>query len=582
MTKGALFAIGSLSTWSCWYLVAQSLYFAFVLWLKPLGFNRIKSTNMLIGSACGAVVLFVAGFGLLKAVPASGAETAGISLPVFWPVFPFALWAAIICVCMFAVRGYQLMLAALPPEKKARAFQAGLWLVALAVFFGTFKLSGDTAEFAIGRIGLKVSTAITLGLLAVLAVFGMVFAAKAAIFRNWSKTLVVHTALVIGSIIFGLPFFWLVLTSFKEEIDMSSPNGGLVWTPKVAQTAPFEDPKHNLYETTFQGHPVEGEIVRKLPDGNAEVEVIHPISLRGYTTITPLAGLKPTVNRVPVVTGSYKGEKFTGRVIEEMDDGHRRVLIDTPAKLMGTTYVASPTEVEAVRTLGLRWANYSEALEFLPVETNSGLVYLQNTLIIVVLSVIGTILSSSIVAYAFSRMRFPGQQALFGILISTMMLPGAVTLLPTFLIYKKLGWVDTLLPLWVPAFFGSAFNVFLLRQFFKNIPLELEDAAKVDGCSYLKTFWTVMIPQIKPALAVIGIWTFLAAWNNFLGPLIYINSPEKMPLSYAVQIFASARQTDPGLTMAFATMSMVPVLLLFFFAQRYFIEGVTLSGLGGK
>jgi len=167
-------------------------------------------------------------------------------------------------------------------------------------------------------------------------------------------------------------------------------------------------------------------------------------------------------------------------------------------------------------------------------------------------------------------------------LLATLMLPGAVTLLPQFLIFKQLGWIDSLKPLWVPAFVGSAFNIFLLRQFFSNVPIELEDAAKIDGCSFFRSFWSVLIPQVKPALAVIAIWTCLAAWNNFMGPLIYINSPENMPLTYALQLFQSDRGGEPGLTMAFATMAMVPVLALFFFAQRYFIEGVSLSGLGGR
>lgn len=218
----------------------------------------------------------------------------------------------------------------------------------------------------------------------------------------------------------------------------------------------------------------------------------------------------------------------------------------------------------------------------LPVETSRGLVFLKNTLIIVILNVIGTLISSSIVAYAFARLRFPGKGALFLVLLSTMMLPAAVTLIPTFLIFRWLGWIDTLKPLWVPAFLGSAFNIFLLRQFFMSIPAELEDAAKIDGCTYLRTFWQVMLPQIKPALAVIAIWTFMAAWNNFMGPLIYINSPENMPISYAVQLFQSDRSGEPGLLMAFATMAMLPVLAVFFVAQKYFIEGVTLSGLGGR
>ncbi|MEJ5171397.1 MAG: carbohydrate ABC transporter permease, partial [Fimbriimonadales bacterium] len=201
---------------------------------------------------------------------------------------------------------------------------------------------------------------------------------------------------------------------------------------------------------------------------------------------------------------------------------------------------------------------------------------------LVVMGLLGTLLSSALVAYGFARLRWPGKGPLFTVMLSTMMLPGAVTLLPSFLIFRSLGWIDTLYPMWVPAFFASAFNVFLLRQFFLNIPMELEDAAKIDGCSYLRTFWQVMLPQVKPALAVIAIWTFMGAWNNFMGPLIYVSSPENMPIAYAVQLFQSDRGGEPGLIMAFATMAMLPVLLVFFLAQKYFIEGVQLTGLGGR
>ena len=218
----------------------------------------------------------------------------------------------------------------------------------------------------------------------------------------------------------------------------------------------------------------------------------------------------------------------------------------------------------------------------MPFETWYGLRYLINTLWYVVMAVLGTVLSCSLVAYGFSRLRFPGRDQLFSVMLATMMLPAAVTMLPQFLIFRTLGWVDSLLPLWVPTFFAGAFNVFMLRQFFATVPTELEEAARIDGCGYLRTFWQVMLPQVKPALAVIAIWTFMGAWNNFMGPLIYVSSPEKVTLSYALQLFAGDRYTDVSLIMAFSTMTVLPVLLLFFFAQKYFIEGVTLSGMGGR
>jgi multiple sugar transport system permease protein len=228
------------------------------------------------------------------------------------------------------------------------------------------------------------------------------------------------------------------------------------------------------------------------------------------------------------------------------------------------------------------WKNYPDALKFLPKSSNYGLVNLQNTLVIALMSVIGTVLSSSLVAYSFSRLRWPGRDWLFGLVLATMMLPDAVTMMPRFLIFRDLHWVDTLYPLWVPSFFAAAFNVFLLRQFFMGIPKELEDASRIDGCSFFGTYWRVMLPMVKPALAAVTIMTFIGAWKDFMNPLIYISSPEKMPLSYVLQLFNSSHGSEPGMLMAATTLVMMPVIVLFFFTQRYFIEGVTLSGLGGR
>jgi len=228
------------------------------------------------------------------------------------------------------------------------------------------------------------------------------------------------------------------------------------------------------------------------------------------------------------------------------------------------------------------WRNYPDALQFLPPDSGYGLRNLGNTLVIALMSVIGTVLSSSLVAYGFARLRWPGRDWLFGLLLATMMLPDAVTMMPRFLIFRSLHWVDTLYPLWVPSFFASAFNVFLLRQFFMGIPQELEDAARIDGCGPLGTWWRVMLPLVRPALAAVTIMTFLGAWKDFLGPLIYISSPEKMPLSYVLQLYNAAHGGEPGLLMAATTLVMLPVIVLFFFTQRYFIEGVSLTGLGGR
>ena len=235
-----------------------------------------------------------------------------------------------------------------------------------------------------------------------------------------------------------------------------------------------------------------------------------------------------------------------------------------------------------VKKPGIVWENYPKSLEYLPDETHGGLVYLGNTLFITAMSIIGTLLTASMVAFAFARLRWPGKDGLFILLLSTMMLPYAVTMIPQFLIWQKLGFFDTLVPLWAGAFLGGgAFNIFLLRQFFMTIPSELEEAAKIDGCSYWRTFWTIMLPLVRPAMATVAIMTFMGSWNNFMGPLIYISSPTKMPVAYALQLYQSVHGGEFGLLMAASTMVMIPVLLVFFFCQRYFIQGITLTGLKG-
>ncbi len=384
-----------------------------------------------------------------------------------------------------------------------------------------------------------------------------------------------------GALVFGVPFLWLLTTSFKEERDLANTDG-IVWVPQVQKTFAYMDPEIPLYESTFDGKAVK---VRKDSDkdgGKWLVEVERPYGLRGRRYEVSAGSLKEIPRELKIWSGEVNGKAYTGFAAKENEDGSRLIEVMTPPDMKGQRVKAANEELEPVRDQGLRWENYTDALEWMPLETGFGMLYLWNTLWLAGMSVLGTVLSCAVVAYGFARLRFPGRDQLFFLMLMTMMLPGAVTTLPKFLIFTGLGWMDSLLPLWVPTFFAGAFNVFLLRQFFGTIPMELEEAARIDGCGYWRTFWQIMLPLVKPALAVIAIWTFMGAWNDFMGPLIYVNSPSKMPISYALALFASDRGTDQALMMAFATMSTVPVLLLFFFAQKYFIEGVSLSGLGGR
>jgi multiple sugar transport system permease protein len=230
------------------------------------------------------------------------------------------------------------------------------------------------------------------------------------------------------------------------------------------------------------------------------------------------------------------------------------------------------------------WGNYPKMFRFLEmalgrVRTGYGSLFALNTLQVTALSMAGMLFSSSLVAYSFARLRWPGREILFMALLGTMMLPGAVTMIPQFIIFKELGWVDTLQPLWVPSFFAGAFQVFMLRQFMLTIPTELEDAAKIDGCGYFTIYWRIMLPLVKPALAALAIMHFLGTWNDFMGPLIYISTPEKMTGSYALRLFQSSNSGEWALLLAAATLWTLPVVLLFFFAQRVFIQGIALTGM---
>ena len=238
--------------------------------------------------------------------------------------------------------------------------------------------------------------------------------------------------------------------------------------------------------------------------------------------------------------------------------------------------------IEFRRARGL-WAmfnkyfnNYRDVLRMVPLGA-----YVKNSLLLVALNILGQIIGSSLVAFSFARLRWPARDFCFVLVLATLMIPPQVTMIPVFLIFKNLGWYNTLRPLYVPAFFGSAFYIFLLRQFMRSIPGDLEDSAKIDGCGYFGIYLRIILPLIKPALAAIGIFTFMGTWNDFMGPLIYLNDQQLYPLSlglFALQVFQGGNY---GLMMAAAVLMTLPVILLFFAAQRQFIQGVTLTGLKG-
>jgi multiple sugar transport system permease protein len=229
-----------------------------------------------------------------------------------------------------------------------------------------------------------------------------------------------------------------------------------------------------------------------------------------------------------------------------------------------------------------RWENYLNAitykmedLGYIPFAR-----YGRNTLYIALLSVIGTVLSNALIAYGFARINWPGRDIAFRVTIATMMIPFPVLMVPLYVLFKNLGWVGSPKPLWVPAFFGSAFNIFLLRQFFMSIPFELSDAAKIDGCSEFRIFRDVLLPLSRPALAVVALFNFIYVWNDLIGPLIYLTDQKTYTLAYGLQAYQSQQGgTQWPLLMAASTIVVLPVIIVFFFAQKTFIQGITVTGM---
>ena len=224
----------------------------------------------------------------------------------------------------------------------------------------------------------------------------------------------------------------------------------------------------------------------------------------------------------------------------------------------------------------VQWSNYSEALTYMPFGR-----YTWNTLVIASLSIVGHVLSCTLVAYGFARLSAPGKDVLFVVLLATMMLPYPVTMIPIYIGFRTVGWINTILPLVVPTFFGNAFYIFMLRQFFMTIPRDLEEAARIDGANTLQIIWHVLLPVVRPAIATVAVFTFQAAWTDFLPPLIYLHNQTKYTISLGLSFFRSNYDVRWSYLMAASLTTMLPVVLVFFVAQKSFIEGITLTGIKG-
>jgi multiple sugar transport system permease protein len=227
-------------------------------------------------------------------------------------------------------------------------------------------------------------------------------------------------------------------------------------------------------------------------------------------------------------------------------------------------------------SVDVHWSNFPKAMRAMGDFPR----YLGNTVLLCLLNVVGTVFSSSLVAYGFSRIQWRWRDRLFGVLLATMMIPFPAVMVPLYSLFRWFGWIGTLQPLWVGAFFATAFNVFLLRQFFRTIPAELSEAARIDGCGEFRIYWQIILPLCRPALVVVALFTFLGTWNDFLGPLIYLTDQEDFTLALGLHSMKSSRSggTEWHYLMAASTLIILPIILLFITAQRSFIEGIALTG----
>lgn len=224
----------------------------------------------------------------------------------------------------------------------------------------------------------------------------------------------------------------------------------------------------------------------------------------------------------------------------------------------------------------LQWVNYVNVFTMLPMGR-----FFLNTIIIVALNLLGALFSNTVMAYAFARLKFKGRTIMYSLCLATLMLPPAVTMIPLFIEWKWLGGLNTFAPLTIPSFFGNAFYLFMLVQFFKTIPIEYDEAAFVDGANYWQIITRIIMPISKPALAVVAIFTFMTTWNDFMGPLLYLNDQALYTVSLGLKMFLSMFRAEWNTLMAASTLAVLPLIVLFFAAQQYFIEGLTMGGLKG-
>jgi len=349
--------------------------------------------------------------------------------------------------------------------------------------------------------------------------------------------------------------------------------------PAEVEMRAFEYAILPVMPVTRDGNPAEVVILTRSPSR----ALVIPAEYTGSVRLSPLGLLsEPFVERVDGLPVRFRddyeelGVRYDVAIIGEQRD----MALIAPQSTMDHAYDVTPTDLSRVQEARLYIENYVDALSR-DLGGATFFTFFRNSALLVILNLIGHFLSVTVVAYGFARLRAPGKNVLFMILLATMMMPFPVLLIPTYEIFQSFGMINTLWPLFIRSFFGNAFLIFLLRQFFTSIPTELEDAARIDGASTMQILWSIMLPLSKPALATMGIFTFWWTWNSFFEPYVYLSSTQLFTVSLGLGFFKSQYTYTYHLLMAASVIAIFPIIIIFFFAQRYFIEGIQLTGLKG-
>ena len=414
------------------------------------------------------------------------------------------------------------------------------------------------------------------------------------------RSAISHTVLMGLSVVFLIPFAWLVTTSLKSESHLNAyppewlPRGEYleVAPGEWAEVVRMEHLEYAQAEKDAEGkvlprRPLKSKVNLVDAFGNPLKEFVCRVPAGTAVEELDSGTFSPTLRHALAAAAVALGPNVEVRTVKagrvwQLQDSEKSCFLEKPRRGSErlSVYLNTAARVVESRLIQTRirptLRHYVKGVQAFTFD-----MFLQNTLLIAAVAVLGTVLSSSWVAFGFSILQWPGRDKVFYLMLATMMLPGQVTMIPLFVIFTRLGWVNTYLPLLVPAFLGNAFFIFLLRQFFLTIPKDLIDAARVDGCGTFRIYGQIVMPLSVPALATVALFTFMGSWNDFMGPLLYVVDEAKYTLSLGLAMFKGRFATRYGEMMAVSVLLTIPIIVLFFFTQKTFIQGIKTTGMKG-